>query len=85
MTFVLPLADCSLSLPYGTKLLLHIFTPVAIVISIKLAECAAINHTNCCTTKSKVNKKENERRIAQSGLGDRIALTLVLLVYPSRY
>ena len=84
VSFVLPLADCSLSLDYGTKLLLHIFTPVAIVISIKLAEFAAISRANCHSRKNpEPKKKKKERMSAQKGLGDRIAITLVFLVYPS--
>ena len=84
VSFVLPLADCSLSLDYGTKLLLHIFTPVAIVMSIKLAEFAAISRANCRSRKNpEPKKKKKERMSAQKGLGDRIAITLVFLVYPS--
>ena len=89
ISFVLPLADCSLSLDYGTKLLLHIFTPVAIVVAIKCAECAAIQMSRCRRRRrssgsgTNTKEKEEERTAAQKGMGDRIALTLVLLVYPS--
>jgi hypothetical protein len=103
ITFLLPLTHCSLTLDYGTKLILHILTPVALVVSIKLAECTAIKHTDCSsssngssgggggggggggkeTKDSNNNNKVIERRVAQNGLGDRIALTLIFLVYPS--
>ena len=91
---LLPYASCRLSLPFGWKLGMHIATPVAFVLMIKIATFVAVRMVvekskkkstsrNSPTTRSELAEQRALRTDAQQAQGHNIMLTLLLLIYPS--
>ena len=74
LSFLLPHASCRMSLPFGLKLGIHVATPIACVLTTKLATFVAMKLSK---TPSRTTMDAKEHR------GHFILLTLLSLLYPS--
>ena len=72
------LGACELALPFLAKFQVAVVVPVVIIVGIKLAEGLAI----MCSRKKQSKDDRRHRREAQKNQGDKIALLVLLLVFP---
>ena len=87
LSYSMPLASCSLSLSHRNKLILHMSTPLAIIVSILLSQwiAMALQPKLKCLAKSipKSSKAAAMQRLAQKNVGERFIITIGGLLYPS--
>ena len=76
LSSVFPSLSCNLNFKFRTQMLLHFATPIAMVVTIKLAEIAATAWTRMKKQQSKASRQ------AQSAYVFKIRMTILLLVYP---
>ena len=75
LAYIMPYASCRLSIPFDAKLLLHLITPIAFFISIKIAQVMATLIGKNSKTKLLIHAQQNQ--------GSTIMINLGILLYPS--
>ena len=73
----MPFASCRLSLSYQDKLILHLITPLAFLVSIQLAKLLAV-----CVDKKR-RKPDAIRNTAQDNKSGTVLIQIGMLLYPS--
>ena len=72
LAYAMPFAHCSLSLPYQSKLIIHMITPIAFWVSVQLGQFFAVQLGK--------GKKSAEKLLAQSNVGGTIVIQLGMLL-----
>ena len=77
LAYAMPFASCRLSLSYQDKLILHLITPLAFLVSIQLAKLLAV-----CVDKKR-RKPDAIRNTAQDNKSGTVLIQIGMLLYPS--